>query len=235
LLAGAIHLVWDIHMPMKTKAKVTIAFACRLLLIAPSASRLGPMHSSVFNVNPAASIVRLQVMSVLACQVSVILATIPCAKPFFSAFTNGILGRPRASILPTSRPTMQRGMSGPARSGFDRDRDRGYSIHRLDINPERGITFASAEHVPVLPRAQRPSLVSSKHSKRSDNSITYTKEFEVSFQDVGGLLDAQERNSAELPTSKCRGSLPWRRSSGGKSSQKSNAGSSQHARHAPDA
>jgi len=234
LLAGAVHLVWGINMPLKTKAKVVIASACRLLLIPPSASRLGPMHSSVFN-PAAASIVRLQVMSILACQVSVISATIPCAKPFFSVFTSGILGRPRASILPTSRPTMQREMSGPARPGYNRDRDRGYSIHRLDMNPERGITFASAEHVPVMPRAQRPSLVSSKHSKRSDNSITYTKEFEVSFQDVGGLLDAQERNSAELPTSKCRGSLPWGRSSGGKSSQKSNAGSSQHARHAPDA
>jgi hypothetical protein len=224
-------------MPLKTKAKVIIAFACRLLLIAPSASRLGPMHSSVFSEDPTASIVRLQVMSILACQVSVISATVPCAKPFFAVFASGILGRPRDSILPTSRPTMQRGMSGPARSTFNRDRDRGYSIHRLDINPERGITFASAEHVPVQSRAQRPSLVESKHSKRSDNSITYTKEFEVSFQDVGGLLDSQERNNGERSASKCRSSMtgcPWRRASGGKSSQKSNAGSSQHASHAPD-
>jgi hypothetical protein len=114
------------------------------------------------------------------------------------------------------------------------DRDRGNSIHRLDIHPERGITFASAEHVPTQTRAQRPSLVNSKHS---DQSITYTKEFEVTFQDVGGLLTPQERNSAEMSRSKSRSSMSgflWRRASGGKSSQKSNAGSSQRTRQAPD-
>ena len=227
--------MWDINMPLKTKAKVVIAFALRLLLIAPSASRLRPMHSSVFNANPANSVVRLQVMSILACQVSVISATVPCAKPFFSVFSSGILGRPKASILPISRPTTHRVWSAATPRHLKMDRDRGNSIHRLDIHPERGITFASAEHVPTQNRAQRPSLVNSKHS---DQSITYTKEFEVSFQDVGGLLNSQERNSAEMSRSKSRSSMSgflWRRSSGGKCSQKSNAGSSQHARHAPDA
>lgn len=163
-------------MPLKTKAKVVIAFALRLLLIAPSASRLRPMHSSVFNANPANSVVRLQVMSILACQVSVISATVPCAKPFFSVFSSGILGRPRASILPISRPTMHGEWSTTTAPRLRRD--RGNSIQRLDLRPERGITFASAEHVPSQTRAQRPSLVNSKHS---DQSITYTKEFEVTF------------------------------------------------------
>ena len=223
-------------MPVKTKAKVVIAFAFRLFLIAPSASRLHPMHSSVFNDNPAQSVVRLQVMSILAYQVSVISATVPCAKPFFSVFSSGILGRPRASILPTTRPTMHRGWSATTTQRLTGDRDRGNSIHRLDIHPHRGITFASAEYVPTQDRAQRPSLIASKHS---DNSITYTKIFEVSFQDVGGLLEPHERNSGEMPTSKCRGSAGflWRRSSGGRASQKSSksyAGSSQDARHASD-
>jgi hypothetical protein len=131
-------------------------------------------------------------MSILACQVSVISATVPCAKPFFSVFSSGILGRPKASILPISRPTTHREWSATTPRRLKWDRDRGNSIHRLDIHPERGITFASAEHVPTQNRAQRPSLVNSKHS---DQSITYTKEFEVSFQDVGGLLNSQERNS----------------------------------------
>jgi hypothetical protein len=227
-------LVHDINMPLKTKAKVVIAFALRLLLIAPSASRLRPMHSSVFNANPSNSVVRLQVMSILACQVSVISATVPCAKPFFSVFSSGILGRPKASILPISRPTTHREWSATTPRHLRWDRDRGHSIHRLDIHPERGITFASAEHVPTQNRAQRPSLVNSKHS---DQSITYIREFEVSFQDVGGLLTPQERNSAEMSTRKSHGSMSgflWRRASGGKSSQKSNAGSSQRTRHAPD-
>lgn len=213
-------------MPVKTKAKVVIAFALRLLLIAPSASRLGPLHSSIFNVNPAAATVRMQVISLLACQISVISATVPCAKPFFSVFTSGIMGRPKASILPTTT-TRQRLRRIPVPEHLNRD--RGNSFHRLDIHPERGITFASAEHVPVQSRAQRPSLVNSKHS---DNSISYTKDFEVSFQDVGGLLEQRDQNSAEPSVSRCRGSLsgfPWRRQSGGKVSQKSNAGSSQHA------
>lgn len=220
-------------MPYTTKAKVIIAFALRLLLIAPSASRLHPMHASIFSAHQAASTVRLQVMSLLACQVSVISATIPCAKPFFSVFSSRILSRPRASILPTSRPTMQREKSGP--TTFHLSRDRGNSINRLHLQPERGITFAYAEHAPVPPAGQRPSLVNSKHS---DHSIAYSKDFEVSFQDVGGLLSSEERNSTEAPVNKCRGSLtgfPWRRQSGGKSSQKSNADSSQHQSPGPDA
>ena len=219
---------------VEDESKVVVAFALRLLLITPSASRLRPMHSSVFSANPANSVVRLQVMSILACQVSVISATVPCAKPFLSVFSSGILGRPRASILPISRPATHRewGATTPRRLKWDRDRVN--SIHKLDIHPKRGITFASAEHVPAQNVAQRPSRVNSKHS---DQSITYTKEFEVSFQDVGGLLNSQERNSAGMSRCKSRSSMSdflSRRASGGKCSQKSNAGSSQHARHAPD-
>jgi hypothetical protein len=219
-------------MPVKKKAKVIIAFALRLLLTAPSASRLHPMHSSIFTSNPAISIVRLQVMTLLACQVSVISATIPCAKPFFSVFSSGIMGRPRASVLPTSRPTMQREWSGPGMSHFSRD--RGHSINKLHLQPQRGITFASAEYVPVQSTAQRPSLSNSKHY---EHSISYSRDFEVSFQDVGGLLNAAEKNDTEPLASKCRPSLAgfsWRRTSGGKLSQKSNADSSQHYSPGPD-
>ena len=93
LLAAAIHLVWSIQMPFKTKAKVVMAFGLRLLLIAPSACRLKPLHASVFTTDPAAEAIRLQVMSLLTCQVSVISATIPCAKPFFSVFSRGLSGK----------------------------------------------------------------------------------------------------------------------------------------------
>jgi hypothetical protein len=188
------------------------------------------MHSSIFAANPAHSIIKLQVMTLLACQVSVISATIPCAKPFFSVFSSGIMGRPRASVLPTSRPPVQKEWSGPAIFS----RDRGHSINKLHLQPQRGITFASAEHVPVRSTAQRPSLSNSKHS---EHSIAYSKDFEVSFQDVGGLLSAAKKNDTEPLTSKCRASLAgfsWRRTSGGRSSQKSNADSSQQHSPGPD-
>jgi hypothetical protein len=163
LLAGAIHLVWSIQMPFKTKAKVVIAFALRLLLIAPSASRLRPLHASVFDANPAAETIRLQVMSLLTCQVSVISATIPCAKPFFSVFSRGLSGKPRCSILPVSRPTTtSRQMSASTTSQqvktsifrkvsasivqpLQRARqDRHSSINKLHLRPLRGVTFANA-------------------------------------------------------------------------------------------
>jgi hypothetical protein len=212
-------------MPVRTKAKVVIAFASRLLLIAPSASRLRPMHTTIFHENPSAYVIRLQVMSLLACQVSVISATVPCAKPFFSVFSRGIMSRPRASILPSSRPTMLR-MESCTRS-VDLRKDRGNSIKTLHLQPERGVTFASAEHVPFQ-SSHRPSIVNSKHS---DHSIAYSRNFEVKFEDVGGLLD-EDHKVAEPAVNKCRtGSTAgflWRRTSGGKSSQKSNAGSSQH-------
>ena len=217
-------------MPFKTKAKVVIAFALRLLLIPPSATRLGPLHANIHDPNPTASVVRLQVMSLLACQVSVISATVPCAKPFFSVFLNRIMGRPRASILPTSRPTISRETtaSGPIPQRWIRD--RGNSIGLLHLQPERGMTITNVEHVPTqIP--QRPSLAKSKHS---DNSITYSRSFEVTFQDVGGLLDQVEPSGAQTPAKKRCSSgagFPWRRSSGGKISQKSNAESSQHQSH----
>jgi hypothetical protein len=160
LLAAAIHLVWSIQMPFKTKAKVVIAFGLRLLLIAPSACRLEPLHASVFSANPAAEAIRFQVMSLLACQVSVISATIPCAKPFFSVFSRGLSGKPRASILPISRPTMSRQVSASTAtqqsvrisivqqvkaSIVQRARqDRHSSINKLHLRPLRGITFANA-------------------------------------------------------------------------------------------
>jgi hypothetical protein len=160
LLAGAIHLVWDIQMPFKTKAKVVIAFGLRLLLIAPSACRLKPLHASVFSANPAAEAIRFQVMSLLACQVSVISATIPCAKPFFTVFSRGLSGKPRASILPVSRPTMSRQVSATTtvqqqvRASMVQKvsdkivqrarQDRHSSINKLHLRPLRGITFASA-------------------------------------------------------------------------------------------
>lgn len=218
-------------MPKRTKAKVIIAFALRLLLIPPSASRLAPLHGSVFAAHPAAFIVRLQVLSLFACQVSVISATIPCAKPFFSVFSSGIMGRPRASILPTSRPTMQREISSGGSMFPHPSRDRNSSINVLRLRPtDRGITFASAEHVLVTSPTQRPSLVNSKHS---DNSIAYSKDFEVSFQDVGGLLNRGSQDIAQRPGMQGRGSsagCSWSRKSGRRiSSQKSNPDSSQPA------
>lgn len=173
-------------MASSTKIKVIIAFAFRLLLIPPSAARLPILYASIYSANPAAYTVKLQVMSLLACQVSVISATIPCAKPFFSVFASGNLGRTRASILPTQRPTMQREVSGGGSSFLRRARDRERSVDSLHLRPVRGIHFAKVEHVPDPPpeRPQRPSLV---HSKQSSLSITYSREFEVTFQDHGQI------------------------------------------------
>lgn len=225
LFAGAVRLVWGIPMSRKTKAKVLIAFACRLFIIPPSAVRLPILHSSVFSSDPAAVVVRLQVMSLFACQISVISATVPCAKPFFSVFASGILGRPRTSILPVQRPAMRKDTGVPTSPRGSAD--YGYGVHRLQLRPERGISFATAEHVPVSSRGEshRPSLVNSKHSS---NSIAYSRDFEVTFQDVGGLLNQEDRGGNVPEEVKARGSsagFSWSGSrwSGRKSSQRSNA------------
>ena len=105
--------------------------------------------------------------------------------------------------------------------------DYGYGVHRLQLRPERGISFATAEHVPVSSRGEshRPSLVNSKHSS---NSIAYSRDFEVTFQDVGGLLNQEDRGGNVPEEVKARGSsagFSWSgiRWSGRKSSQRSNA------------
>lgn len=218
-------------MPFRTKLKVVIAFALRLLLIPPSATRLPALHASIHSPHPANHVVRLQVMSLLACQVSVISATIPCAKPFFSVFASGIMGRPRTSLLPVQRPTFSRQTSGRPAVLPSHRVDRSDSIRKLHLRAQRGVSFANAEHVPVPPeqRPQRPSLVI---SQRSSTSIRYSVDFEVTFQDVGGLVDQSGQETPAPAERKARGSSAgfswsgsWR--STRKSSQKSNAGSLQ--------
>lgn len=245
-------------MPLRTKLKVVLAFAFRLLLIPPSAARLPALHASIFAPHPANHVVRLQILSLLVCQVSVISATVPCAKPFFSVFASGIMGRPRTSLLlplqqqyQQQRPRFSRQTSGrppttttmtmmttaPAhRTG------RNDSIRKLNLRPQRGVSFASAEHVPVAPEQesaqQRPSLNLSRHST---TSIRYSMDFEVTFQDVGGLLNRPDHEAAApgAEGSKGRGSssagFSWSSSwrSTGKSSLKSSAGSSQFSRATP--
>lgn len=216
-------------MPFTTKVKVVIAFAFRLLLIPPSAARLPALHASIYSANPAAFTVKVQIMSLLACQVSVISATIPCAKPFFSVFARGNLGRTRASILPMQRPTMYRGESSTS-SYVRRRRDRANSIDGLHLRPERGVNFTKAEHVPDLPheRLHRPSLVNSKHSSMS---ITYSREFEVTYQDFGGLSgDINQTTTRVTVEASGRGSSAGFSWSGSKwsrrrSSQRSKSGS----------
>ena len=125
---------------------------------------------------------------------------------------------------------------------------RNDSIRKLNLRPQRGVSFASAEHVPITPeqeqeRAQsRPSLNLSRHST---TSIRYSMDFEVTFQDVGGLLNRPDHEVAApgAEGSKGRGSssagFPWSsswRSTGKsslKSSLKSNAGSSQFSSSSP--
>lgn len=227
-------------MSLSTKLKVVIAFACRLLLIPPSATRLPILHASIYSAHPAAYTVKLQVMSLLACQVSVISATVPCAKPFFSVFASGNLGRaPRDSILPVQRPTMRREESGGTLFSRRTRVDREGSIDRLHLRPHRRTHFANAQHVPDPPppppqteRAQRPSLV---NSKQSSLSITYLREFEVTFEEAGGRVSETTQISTRVTVeANGRGSsagFPWAggRRSRRKSSQKSNGGSSQQA------
>ena len=61
--------------------------------------------------------------------------------------------------------------------------------------------------------------------KHSENSIAYSRDFEVSFQDVGGLLDQPMDSRDEHMVERSKGSIggcSWSRKSRRKSSQKSN-------------
>lgn len=72
--------------------------------------------------------------------------------------------------------------------GLATPRDRRASLAQLHLGPVKGEHSAVIEHVPpeTAEQMHRPSL---QHSKHSDKSIVYSRSYDVSFQDVGGLLD----------------------------------------------
>ncbi|KAK5713837.1 hypothetical protein LTR17_017412 [Elasticomyces elasticus] len=81
---AATFVVWRLHMPLCPKIQVVALFALRLLILAPQIIRLRYLHVVVFADDSAWQWVRvpLQIINNVVIHLSIILATVPCAKPF---------------------------------------------------------------------------------------------------------------------------------------------------------
>ncbi|OQO09631.1 hypothetical protein B0A48_05033 [Cryoendolithus antarcticus] len=189
LVAAAVYLVWDLMMPKQIKIAVVIAFSTRLLLVPFGIWRLFYFQQTL-STNPSDSQVKFITMSIIAAHVSVISATIPCLQPFLSSLSTGAPMRPKAWSLPTHRRSAPTAVN--SQTSRTTTYDRHSSIKALRLRPPIGQNRVAAEHVSAS-KEVRPSMprrnASLSHSQTSQqSSITVTRDFAVTFSDVGGLL-----------------------------------------------
>ncbi|KXL46446.1 MAG: hypothetical protein FE78DRAFT_146155 [Acidomyces sp. 'richmondensis'] len=157
----ALHIVWRLQMHRADKCTVLAAFSVRWIMIPPTLARLRFIHSALaspnWNFSRTGAVIFMQVMLHL----SLILATLPCAKPFLVVFESGGLLNP---------PLSNRG------SGERRQRIQSWELTLRP--PEAGMTRARVEHDPVdaAVRARRRSAGSSESAREG---ITRTASFSV--------------------------------------------------------
>jgi len=179
-------------MTRSTKIKVVIAFASRLLLVPPGVSRLLVLDKQRQSATPGHYTVQVTNLTIITMHTLVIATTIPCAKPFFSVFSSGILSRRRRPSRRMTLPSTRKAQSG--NSSLHNHHDRARSLLQLQLRPSVGVNTSRIEHVPPIPSEQATPRRPSAAATDSSNSIRYTHDFQVSYmdislKDVGGLLN----------------------------------------------
>ncbi|EPS28573.1 hypothetical protein PDE_03519 [Penicillium oxalicum 114-2] len=85
----SIFLVWGIQMRWKEKATVIFAFGTRLPSIILIILRQTYLDRSMFSSNPTLHLSDAQVMTAVLLHYSIMVATVPCLKPFVISFNTG--------------------------------------------------------------------------------------------------------------------------------------------------
>ncbi|KAK5165517.1 uncharacterized protein LTR77_009046 [Saxophila tyrrhenica] len=86
---AAVKLLWGVRMPWKAKVAVVAAFTIRLLVIPPGLTRLRYIRQTLHSQDWSYSRIRVVIITQVVLHVSVILATVPCIKPWLVAFESG--------------------------------------------------------------------------------------------------------------------------------------------------
>ncbi|SMR61224.1 unnamed protein product [Zymoseptoria tritici ST99CH_3D1] len=94
-LKTAMLIIWNLQMPLHPKAVVFISFALRLLVLPPAIVRLKYVRIAISSPDLTLYRVNSNLLSTIVLHVSIILATVPCAKPFFALFNNNIFRSPK--------------------------------------------------------------------------------------------------------------------------------------------
>ncbi|KAE8402103.1 hypothetical protein BDV37DRAFT_285074 [Aspergillus pseudonomiae] len=89
LIVLSVVLVWGIQMRRKEKATVIFAFATRISIIVLIIIRQRYLNTSLFRPDAPLHVSNSLVMTIVLLHCSIMVATIPCLKPFIIAFNTG--------------------------------------------------------------------------------------------------------------------------------------------------
>lgn len=166
--------------------------------IPPATVRLQYIYEGVYSVDWSFARTNVSIIAQIQLHLSIMLATVPCVKPWLTVFEGGglLMHMTQGSVLaipltgssrspqtpetpPVRPPIIHKPFSDRHRLSVDRWQAH-LSRKRLDQSP----TITKIEHSPehALVAARRRSMDSSEHSK---NGIMRTSSFSVAFETIG--------------------------------------------------
>ncbi|GAB1734190.1 hypothetical protein NU195Hw_g6690t1 [Hortaea werneckii] len=212
-LYQSVIMLWSLNMHLAPKLQTIAAFSMRLLGAKPQKSILPPLlirlhfnHVSLFSTDWPRARVPAVILGQVVIHLSVILTTVPCAKPFLRIFDSGSLHldpnfAKKLSLLSIKRKKSDDGnnsqSTGEAREAFDRHAGGGAGggtwrraarWDRMLLRPDHSSTVTMIKHDPESPTrsgeqgkevGRRSSFQSSESSRRV---ITRTDSFYVSYE-----------------------------------------------------
>ncbi|KAM3424073.1 hypothetical protein BST61_g11376 [Cercospora zeina] len=162
----AIYVVWNVQMSRRPKVAVMIAFLLRLLVLPTMFLRFNFFASVVHDDDETYARTDVTIITQVATHLSIILATVPCAKPFFVVFDGGVFRSPHDQRSTTlSNPSGGLRRTGPG-DGSRADSNTALELaERAAAQPtwDRRTTFARPS-ISALEPPQRV-LTSKKSSK----------------------------------------------------------------------
>ncbi|KAI6842430.1 hypothetical protein KC340_g1906 [Hortaea werneckii] len=195
-------MLWSLNMHLAPKLQIIAAFSLRLLILPPLLIRLHFNHVSLFSNDWPRARVPAVILGQVVLHLSVILTTVPCAKPFLRIFDSGSLSldpnfAKKLSLLSIKRKKSDGNNSqsteGP-KDSFDRPGGGGGTWRRaarwdrMLLRPDHSSTITMIMHDPESPRSGQPSnkeagrRSSFQSSESSRKVITRTDSFYVSYE-----------------------------------------------------
>ncbi|KAI6951045.1 hypothetical protein KC332_g9771 [Hortaea werneckii] len=195
-------MLWSLNMHLAPKLQIIAAFSLRLLILPPLLIRLHFNHVSLFSNDWPRARVPAVILGQVVLHLSVILTTVPCAKPFLRIFDSGSLSldpnfAKKLSLLSIKRKKSDGNNSqsteGP-KDSFDRPGGGGGTWRRaarwdrMLLRPDHSSTITMIMHDPESPRSGQPSnkeagrRSSFQSSESNRKVITRTDSFYVSYE-----------------------------------------------------
>ncbi|KAK5735454.1 hypothetical protein LTR17_008152 [Elasticomyces elasticus] len=200
-------IVWRLHMPLCPKAQVVALFALRLLILAPQITRLRYLHLVLFANDGAWQWVRvpLQIINNVIIHLSIILATVPCTKPFLhKVFESGGHHMPTVSSIEMTATESRSLVSSEQqtktlripqlRVNTKKSHKEGW---RVRLRPDHNQTVTSIRHDPqdASVAARRRSIVRSESSS-TVIKVMRTDSVTVAYDQAEKLLHQKKKSVA---------------------------------------